>query len=99
MKEFEKNDGLLVWAVLDNRLRGLHAKHINRFFAIKKSRQKYNIPTEDIDAEIQIIRNKIKENLFYLRIAILRKDRNRVLYLANDFKQYVNFQLKTDGDA
>jgi len=99
LKEFEKNDGLLVWVVLDNRLRGLHAKHINRFFAIKKSRQKYNIPTEDIDAEIQIIRNKIKENLFYLRIAILGKDRNRVLYLANDFKQYVNFQLKTDGDA
>ncbi|ACP36054.1 conserved hypothetical protein [Sulfolobus islandicus L.S.2.15] len=99
LKEFEKNDGLLVWVVLDNRLRGLHAKHINRFFAIKKSRQKYNIPTEDIDAEIQIIRNKIKENLFYLRIAILGKDRNRVLYLANDFKQYVNFQLKTDGNA
>ena len=44
LKEFEKNDGLLVWVVLDNRLRGLHAKHINRFFAIKKSRQKYNIP-------------------------------------------------------
>jgi DNA helicase HerA-like ATPase len=99
LKEFEKGDGLLVWVVLDNRLRGLHAKHINRFFAIKKSRQKYNIPTEDIDSEIQVIRNKIKENLFYLRIAILGKDRNRVLYLANDFKQYVNFQLKTDGNA
>ncbi|WP_230951066.1 ATP-binding protein [Sulfolobus acidocaldarius] len=99
LKEFEKGDGLLVWVILDNRLRGLHAKHINRFFTIKKSRQKYNIPTEDIDSEIQIIRNKIKENLFYLRIAILGKDRYRVLYLANDFKQYVNFQLKTDGNA
>jgi DNA helicase HerA-like ATPase len=99
LKEFEKGDGLLVWVVLDNRLRFLHTKHINRFFAIKKSRQKYNIPTEDIDSEIQIIRNKIKENLFYLRIAILGKDRNRVLYLADDFKQYVNFLLKTDGNA
>ncbi|ACR42220.1 type IV secretion system DNA-binding domain-containing protein [Saccharolobus islandicus] len=99
LKEFEKNDGLLVWVILEKRLRGLHAKHINRFFAIKKSRQKYNVPTEDIDAEIQIIRNKIKENLFYLRIAILGKDRSRVLYLTDEFKQYVNFPLKTDGNA
>nr|WP_011114786.1 ATP-binding protein [Sulfolobus islandicus]AAK06908.1 ORF1042 [Sulfolobus islandicus] len=99
LKEFEKNDGLLVWVVLDNRLRRLHAKHINKFFAIKRSRQKYNVPTEDIDAEIQVIRNKIKENLFYLRIAVLGKDRSRVVYLANEFKQYVNFPLKLDGNA
>jgi DNA helicase HerA-like ATPase len=99
LKEFEKGDGLLVWVILDNRLRFLHTKHINRFFTIKKSRQKYNIPTEDIDSEIQIIRNKIKENLFYLRVTVLGKDRDRVLYLANDFKQYVNFPLRTDGNA
>nr|WP_011229432.1 DUF87 domain-containing protein [Sulfolobus sp. NOB8H2]CAA09120.1 hypothetical protein [Sulfolobus sp. NOB8H2] len=99
LNEFEKGDGLLVWVVLDNRLRGLHSKHVNRFIAIKKSRQKYNVPTEDIDAEIQIIRNKIKENLFYLRIAVLGKDRSRTLYLTDEFKQYVNFPLKTDGNA
>nr|WP_011225196.1 ATP-binding protein [Sulfolobus islandicus]CAG38235.1 putative TraG protein [Sulfolobus islandicus] len=99
LKEFEKNDGLLVWVVLDNRLRSLHAKHINRFSAIKKSRQKYNIPTEDIDAEIQIIRNKIKENMFYLKVAVLGKSRSRVVYLANEFKQYVNFPLRVDGNA
>nr|WP_011225117.1 ATP-binding protein [Sulfolobus islandicus]CAG38151.1 putative TraG protein [Sulfolobus islandicus] len=99
LKEFEKNDSLLVWVVLDNRLRSLHAKHINRFSAIKRSRQKYNIPTEDIDAEIQVIRNKIKENMFYLKVAVLGKDRSRVLYLANEFKQYVNFPLKLDGNA
>lgn len=83
---------MLVWVVLDNRLRGLHSKHIKRFSAIKKSRLKYNLPTEDIDAEIQVIRNKIIDNLFYLRIILLGKNRNRVLYLANEFKQYVNFR-------
>jgi len=99
LKELEKNEGLLVWVVLDNRLRSLHSKHINRFLAIKKSRQKYNLPTEDVDSEIQVIRNKVKENLFYLRVVLLGEDRNRLLYLADVFQQYVNFPLKIDGNA
>ncbi|QGA54554.1 type IV secretion system DNA-binding domain-containing protein [Sulfolobus sp. E5-1-F] len=99
LNDFEKGDGLLVWAVLDNRLRGLHTKHMNRLLAIKKSRQKYNVPSEDIDAEAQIIRNKMREDLFYLRVAILGSDRSRVLLLADEFKQYVNFPVRTDGNA
>jgi hypothetical protein len=90
---------LLVWVVLDNRLRGLHARFVNRLIAVKKSRQKYNLPTEDVDAEVQVIRQKIGENLFYLRVAVLGNDRVRVLQLADEFRQYVNFPLRLDGNA
>jgi DNA helicase HerA-like ATPase/predicted transcriptional regulator len=99
LKGLEPGDALLVWVVLDNRLRTLHAKFINRLIAVKKSRQKYNLPTEDVDAEVQVIRQKIGESLFYLRIAVLGNDRTRVLQLADEFRQYVNFPLRLDGNA
>jgi uncharacterized membrane protein len=99
LKGLEPGDALLVWAVLDNRLRGLHARFINRLVAIRKSRQKYNLPTEDVDAEVQVIRQKIGENLFFLRVAVLGNDRSRVLQLAGEFRQFVNFPLRLDGNA
>ncbi|BBL48341.1 ATP-binding protein [Metallosphaera sedula] len=88
LSSLEAGQGMLVWFALEPTLKELHYSKINKLQQIAQQSQ-----SEKHKQQIQMMRDKVKDPLYLIKLALLDSERKRLKMTAKQFEAYSTLRL------